>query len=82
MTTKYFLDKRVKNIMEGGTIIWHHTKGDVKDTFAEVKRLGEKVKIDNEICLNWRIIQRTIDENNFEVEDIIVYDYEKEGKKG
>ena len=78
MTTKYVLNKKVRDL--DGSIIWHHTRGDVKDTFAEAKHLGEKVKVNNESCFNWHIIQRTIDENNFEVEDIIVYDYEKEGK--
>lgn len=80
MTTKYFLSKRILDT--NGSIISHHTKKDIKDTFAEAKQLGEKVNVDKEICFNWHIVQRTIDENNFEVEDIVVYDYEKEGKKG
>lgn len=78
MTTKYVLNKKVRDL--DGSIIWHSTKKDIRDTFAEVKQLGEKVNVNNESCFNWHIIQRTIDENNFEVEDIIVYDYEKEGK--
>lgn len=78
MKTKYVLRRKFEY---GNSSRWDFKKTDVKDTFAEAKQKGQKVEL-TDICVNWQIIQRTIDEFNFEVEDIVVYDYEKEGKKG
>jgi hypothetical protein len=78
MTTKYVLRRKLEY---GNSSRWDFKKADVKDTFAEAKLKGQKVEL-TDICVNWQVVQRTIDEHDFEVEDIVVYDYEKEGKKG
>ena len=78
MTTKYVLRKQFG---EGEKARWGLSQ--TADTFAEIKHMGQKLKLDEKGgCTNWQIVQRTIDEAEFLVEDEIVYDYKKEARGG
>lgn len=81
MTTKYFLRRDVAIDCEGRNYLWSSDKTYV-DTLEEAKRMGEKIKLD--WCTrNWQVIEKTIDEDTFFVDEKMVYDnYKETGKSG